>query len=216
MTDISIKDKIVQAAAQQFYANGYSAITMDTIADSLGMSKKTLYTVFSGKYDLLVHVIEFFKKDLSGSVDAVLAEDQPFTEKFRNMLLTIGNKLSEISQEFVADLQDNLPEVWESLKHYKMEAAYLRFNKLVQQGVREGYLSKEINTDVVVAMYAACIQQLMDERFLVQLPDSIRKGLPKHPAPIFDSIIQILFNGIENQHNKMQSFALNLHEIERN
>ncbi len=62
MTDISIKDKIVQAAAQQFYANGYSAITMDTIADSLGMSKKTLYTVFSGKYDLLVHVMNFLKR----------------------------------------------------------------------------------------------------------------------------------------------------------
>lgn len=210
MTDISIKDKIVQVAAQQFYAHGYSSITMDSIADSLGMSKKTLYTVFSGKYDLLIHVIEYFKKDLSASVEAVLAQNLPFTEKFRLMLLTIGNKLSEISQEFVTDLQDHLPEVWESLKHYKMEAAYLRFNKLVKQGVEEGYISTEINTDVVVAMYAACIQQLMDERFLVQLPDSIRKGLPKHPATIFDAILQILFNGIENHDNKMQPFALNL------
>ncbi|TNE73236.1 TetR/AcrR family transcriptional regulator [bacterium] len=213
LMDSSVKEKIVQAAAEQFYKYGYSSITMDIIADSLGMSKKTLYTVFTGKYDLLVHVVEYFKKDLSNSVNAILeSKDLVYREKFKAFLITIGNKLSAVSHEFIDDLQDNLPEVWESLKHYKMESAYLRFIKLVKEGIKEGYISKQVNINVVVAMYASSIQSLMDDRFMVQLPDTIRKGLPNHPAQTFDAIVQILFNGIEDKQKVSSLDSINSEE----
>lgn len=197
LLDNSIKLKIVQAASIQFFRYGYTAISMDSISDSLGMSKKTLYTIFTGKYDLLVHVIELFKKELSGEVDTILNDEKiEFPEKMKQMMLCIGNTLSKISPDFIADVQEHVPEIWESLQHYKMEAGYLRFNKLVNEGIQKGFIKKEINKSVAVAMYASAIQSLLDDRFLVQLPDSIRKDIPKHPSVTFDAIATILFSGI--------------------
>lgn len=195
--DITIKDKIIFAASAQFFKHGYSAISMDSISDSLGMSKKTLYTIFTSKNDLLVHVINQFKLNLGSEVEQILNNEEfDFNTKLKNMMLGIGNSLSRISPEFLADLRLNLPEMWESLRKYKMEAAYVRFNRLIAQGKKEGYIKKEINKSVAVAMYALAIESLFDKHFLEQMPDEIKTTIPDNPSELYESIISILFDGM--------------------
>src|SRR5499426_4689645 len=49
--------RIVTAARRHFFAHGFRSVTMDDLAEELGMSKKTLYASFSGKTDLLRAVL---------------------------------------------------------------------------------------------------------------------------------------------------------------
>ena len=49
--------RIVAAARQHFFANGFRGVTMDDIAKELGMSKKTLYAHFPSKMALVEVVI---------------------------------------------------------------------------------------------------------------------------------------------------------------
>jgi len=47
------RDRIVDAAAKLFYANGIRAVSVDAVAEKAGVTKKTLYYHFASKDDLI-------------------------------------------------------------------------------------------------------------------------------------------------------------------
>ena len=51
------RQRIVEAARAHFLSHGFRSVTMDDLATELGISKKTLYTHFPGKFDLLEAVL---------------------------------------------------------------------------------------------------------------------------------------------------------------
>ena len=48
-----MKDHIVHKASELFLNYGFKSVTMDDIAQELGISKKTIYTYFNTKSDLV-------------------------------------------------------------------------------------------------------------------------------------------------------------------
>src|ERR1043165_3696150 len=53
----SVRQRIVGAARAHFFGHGFRSVTMDDLAQELGISKKTLYAHFPGKFDLLEAVL---------------------------------------------------------------------------------------------------------------------------------------------------------------
>src|SRR5213076_2952341 len=51
------RQRIVDAARVHFFSHGFRSVTMDDLAEELGISKKTLYAHFPGKIDLLEAVL---------------------------------------------------------------------------------------------------------------------------------------------------------------
>src|SRR6266478_4148724 len=64
------RQRIVDAARAHFFSHGFRSVTMDDLAEELGISKKTLYAHFPGKIELLEAVLA----DKFASVDAKLKE----------------------------------------------------------------------------------------------------------------------------------------------
>ena len=54
---VELRERIILAAVELFTTNGIKSITMDEIAASLGISKRTLYEVFPDKETLLEECI---------------------------------------------------------------------------------------------------------------------------------------------------------------
>lgn len=51
------RESMLAAAQEQFLANGYDAVTMDSIAQASGVAKQTLYTHFGGKEGLFLELV---------------------------------------------------------------------------------------------------------------------------------------------------------------
>src|SRR5256886_8999602 len=64
------RQRIVDAARIHFLSHGFRSVTMDDLAEELGISKKTLYAHFPGKFDLLEAVLA----DKFAGVEAALKE----------------------------------------------------------------------------------------------------------------------------------------------
>lgn len=60
---VELRERIILAAVELFTTNGIKSITMDEIAASLGISKRTLYEVFPDKETLLEECILKSQKD---------------------------------------------------------------------------------------------------------------------------------------------------------
>src|SRR5438046_4627329 len=80
------RQRIVDAARAHFFSPGFRRVTMDDLAEELGISKKTLYAHFPGKLDLF---------------DAVMAD------KFAGLEL----KLKEITRAYPHDFSAALHEL---------------------------------------------------------------------------------------------------------
>lgn len=187
----------MEKSRELFYKNGYSKVTVDEIALSLGISKKTIYKYYSGKQQILEMIFNNFKQVLSGEVNAVLDNKSlKYPDKLKQMMTRVAIALSGMSTIFFVDIQDNFPDLWDQINTYKQEAAFLRFNRLIQEGIDTGYVKKGINKDMVVAIYASAIDNLLDPHFLNQLPVEIRQGMPQYPAEIFDNALRIIYEGI--------------------
>lgn len=50
----SLKEHVIEVAQELFYKNGIKSVTMDCVARSLHMSKRTLYELFADKEELLI------------------------------------------------------------------------------------------------------------------------------------------------------------------
>src|SRR5436309_7779433 len=64
------RQQIVEAAQAHFFSHGFRSVTMDDLAEELGISKKTLYAYFPGKIELLEAVLA----DKFAGVEAKLSE----------------------------------------------------------------------------------------------------------------------------------------------
>src|ERR1700719_3513455 len=97
----SIRQRIVEAARAHFLSHGFRSVTMDDLADELGISKKTLYAHFPGKIDLLEAVLA----DKFASVEATLkkitrAHSHDFPTALHELLANTQRELDEIKPPF--------------------------------------------------------------------------------------------------------------------
>jgi hypothetical protein len=60
----------------------------------------------------------------------------------------------------------------------------------------KGKIKKNINRNLVVALYACAIETLLDPNFLNTLPPDMKKKLPKYHSDIFDQTLKIIYEGI--------------------
>src|SRR4029077_3913335 len=107
------RQRIVDAARGHFFNHGFRSVTMDDLAEELGISKKTLYAHFPGKFDLLEAVLA----DKLTGVEATLKEvtrahPDDFPSTLRDLLAGTQRELDEITPPFVRDMRQKAPDVF--------------------------------------------------------------------------------------------------------
>jgi TetR/AcrR family transcriptional regulator len=96
------KEKLIlQAAQQRFAAYGYSKVTMDEIAEDIGLAKASLYYYFPTKESIFRSVIqheqEEFLSHLQKVIEGKLSANQKFLEYIR-LRISLTEQLTNLSQ----------------------------------------------------------------------------------------------------------------------
>jgi len=192
-----VKKDILIEANKLFFEKGYRKVTVDAIASNLSISKKTIYKYYDSKQDLLEKTFEYWKIKLSSEINVILDRDDiSFIDKLKEMMSHVGVAMGRLNSDLIIDIQENVPELWNRINNYKHEAAFLRFNRLIEEGIQKGQIKKSVNKNLVVALYACAIENLLDPNFLNSLPENMRKNLPEYHSEIFDNTLKIIYEGI--------------------
>lgn len=95
------RQAIVAAAVAEFRANGFDATSMDKIAATAGVSKRTVYNHFPGKDALFAHILQQLW-DSSAALQALrYRADQPLRAQ---LLELIGTKMALLRDGYFLDL----------------------------------------------------------------------------------------------------------------
>ena len=149
---MEVREYIISASDNLFCQYGLKSVTMDDIAKHLGMSKKTIYTHFSDK-DELVNIVIDIKLNCQ---KCLLKENVESAENaVHEVFFAVTNMkevLSNINPTFFYDLQKYHPKAWLYFKEFREKHLYSTIHENLLRGIREGYFREHIKPDILTQM----------------------------------------------------------------
>ncbi len=201
-----VKERIINQAEQLFLQFGYSKVTMDEIAASIGMSKKTLYKFFPGKEALVKEMITTLKCSVDDHINLIWNNASlNFMDKLKSVMDFIGKQTTKLHGPLLEDLHKNIPEVWQEIHDFRKANAVKKFTVFINEGVEKGVFRKDIDRQLIILFYLHAMQGMINPETLSQLPYSANQ--------VFDAIIRIIFEGILTEGGRDEYLSYNNEEI---
>jgi AcrR family transcriptional regulator len=188
MADIQEKERILTSAEDKFFARGFAKVTVDELAEDLGMSKKTIYKFFPSKEDIMRGIMRLNMKRIERQVTAIVESDKPFDQKFTEFLGLLARLTSRISKQLQKDIHRHLPELDQEIETFRREKVFGKLIPMFKQAKAEGFLREDMNVDVFMLVFINAVQGIMVPTVLAQHPFSAEEA--------FRQIFRVLFEGI--------------------
>jgi AcrR family transcriptional regulator len=121
---------------------------MDSLANQLGISKRTIYEVFADKDDLLISVLTFMAQRQKEQVKRVLEESENSIVAIFRMIEINRDYFQNMSLAFQSDLKKYHNDVLIKTTENVEMPDYRNNQQVIEKGIREGLFRKEINPDL--------------------------------------------------------------------
>lgn len=183
---MELRVNIIEGTITVFNQKGLK-FTMDDVARQLGMSKKTLYTVFSDKESLFLAVVDYIFDSIKESEKAVLNHpDLSTLDKIRGILGVLPDGYKQIDFRQLYLLKDKYPKIYQRVEK-RLETGWEPTIGLIEQGMEEGVI-RPVPIFIVKTMLEAAIEQFFQRDILIQNEMSYTKAL--------EEVVNILVDGI--------------------
>jgi AcrR family transcriptional regulator len=161
---------------------------MDDLAEELGMSKKTLYAHFPGKFDLLEAVLA----DKLAGVEATLKQvtrEHPgdFPATLRGLLAGTQRELDEIKPPFVRDMRQKAPDVFKLVERRRAALIQRYMGKFFIDGQRLGMVRKDVPAKLIIEILLAMVQSIMNPQKIEELGMMPKEG--------YSGILKVVLEG---------------------
>lgn len=182
-----LKVKIITAATEAFALKGIKGVTMDEIAASIGISKRTLYEVFPDKEALLRNCFFKIKKDRDAYFQEVLKRSSNVLEVILDIFKKGLEAMHSMNKRFFEEIR-KYPRVHEMIQRSRMKDSEhaIAFLKL---GVEQGLFRSDVNYDIV--------NILLREQFEILLNTDLCKAYSF--VEVYESIMFTFLRGISTE-----------------
>lgn len=186
---MELRETILEGTIKAFNQKGLK-FTMDDIAGELGMSKKTIYTVFRDKESLFLAMVDYLFDSIKESEQQVLKDENLSTlEKIRKILGVLPEGYQEIDFRQLYFLREKYPEIYVKVEE-RLESGWETTISLLEQGMKEGVI-RQVQIPIVKMMLEAALEQFFQRDILIQNGISYKDAL--------EEVVNILVDGIRNR-----------------
>lgn len=182
-----LRERIVVAAMEAFRSKGIKSITMDDIAAALGISKRTLYEVFSDKESLLKECILKAQEDRDKYLQQVYEESHNVLEVILAVFQKSIEMFHQTNKRFFEDIK-KYPRVYEMMRA-RQDSDSEKTMSFFKVGVDQGIFRSDVNF--------AIVNMLVREQFDVLLNTDICNEYPF--IEVYESIMFTYIRGISTE-----------------
>jgi AcrR family transcriptional regulator len=161
---LDIKNKIIEQAEHLFLQYGFRSVTMEDIAKSLGLSKKTLYQYFEDKDDIVVKATQYHLERELIEFQQLGQQATNAIEEIFNISVCFRKNIHKTNPSVVYDLQKYYPKAWGLFLDYKDRVFKQNIIETIIRGQEEGFFRKEINSDMLAVLRMEQIQMSFDPK----------------------------------------------------
>lgn len=157
---VELRERIVVKAMELFRESGIKSITMDDIAASLGISKRTLYEVYRDKETLLKECILKSQLEMTDFLSQVLAKSTNVMEVILMCYQRSIEDFHKTNKRFFEDIK-KYPKIYELMNNYRDRDSdsTIAFFKM---GVEQGIFRSDVNFAIVNLLVREQLDLLMN------------------------------------------------------
>lgn len=174
-----MKETILHKATDLFLELGFKSVTMDDLAHEMGISKKTIYSHFDNKSQLVEECTMNLFGTISEGIDHICnLGKNPIEELYEIKKFAMFHLKDERSSPQF-QLQKYYPQIHHTLRNKQFEVMLSCVIKNLQKGIEEGIYRENLDIEFVSRIYFAGVTSIKDhslfpnEKFpLVDLMDN--------------------------------------------
>jgi len=146
-----VREQILQAATDHYTRYGIKSVSMDRIASALRISKKTIYTEFQNKEELLRESIIYDTGRFIRFIEKVESETLSSLEILYIIGISFSKNVSTLCPAFHLDIQ-RFPDIYNKiLEHRKVVSSHCF--RYFQKGIIEGDILSGSDYHLIADIY---------------------------------------------------------------
>lgn len=157
------KSKILEHSAKLFLKYGIKTITMDDIANDLGISKRTLYDNFESKESIIGQIVNFHIENEKKAFEEILNSSKNAIDMMIKLSYFIFHMYNKLHPSVMTDLKKSYSGIWKCIEGFHSESIREIIEINLLQGIKEHVYRPEIDPVVLSLLYVKQLQLFSDE-----------------------------------------------------
>jgi len=150
-----MKEKIIQKSAELHFKYGLKNVTMDQIAQELGISKKTIYQHFANKTEMVSETVNYIFDKIQTEIDKICMMKLNPYEEILSIKKIIQDMLSKNNVSPHYQLKKYYPEIAKDLEQKKFKSIMECLEHNLKKGIKQGYYKEDLDKEFIKRMYFA-------------------------------------------------------------
>ncbi len=170
-----MKETILKKSGEIFLKLGFKSVTMDDIANELGISKKTIYKYFKNKAELVDQATEYMHKIIHTEALRIYNLGHNAIKENFEVNKIFKDFMQNSDDSPVYQLQKYYPETYKKIMGQEFFMFQDCLSKNLEKGIREGLFRKNINVEQVMKFYFTLIMSVHDSNLYTFNKNTINK-----------------------------------------
>ena len=158
-----MREKIIHKASNLFLTLGFKSVTMDDIANEMGISKKTIYVHFNNKTKLVEAVTFTLFENICEGIDCICEKANNPIEELYDIKMFVMHHLKNEKASPQYQLKKYYPPIHDQLKQKQFHKMQDSVSESVQKGIDTGVFRPNINADFISRLYFNGMTGIKDE-----------------------------------------------------
>jgi DNA-binding XRE family transcriptional regulator len=163
-----MKEQVLEKATELFLTLGVKSVTMDDLANEMGISKKTIYTHFENKTKLIEEITTHLFCSISAGIDTICALDKNPIEELLEIKKFVMQHLRDEKSSPQYQLQKYYPKIYASIRTKQYEMMQHCVVNNVRKGIGMGIYRENLNVDFVSRIYFSGVISIKDHLLFPQ------------------------------------------------
>lgn len=163
-----MREKIIHRAAEMFLTLGFKSVTMDDIANEIGISKKTIYVHFKNKIKLIEAVTFEVFENICEGIDGICNTSANPIEELYDIKMFVMHHLKNERTSPQYQLRKYYPQIYDVLKLKQFEKMQDCVKDSLQKGVNTKLFRSNIDVEFISRMYFNGMTGIKDETIFPQ------------------------------------------------
>ena len=156
------RDFIINTATQLFLENGVKSITIDRIVKELHTSKRTIYTHFKDKTELLMACLSVYHYKIKKENEAIIEDSENAIEAMARLHQHIVQRASVVNPNFFNDIIHYYPGMLQESYRSTGNFAHQELIDLAHWGIKDGIFLEDLDIDVAANTVLILLELLKD------------------------------------------------------
>lgn len=163
-----MREKIIHKATELFLTLGFKSVTMDDLAQEMGISKKTIYSHFENKTKLVEETTMYMFGIISNGIDQIIAlKKNPIEELYEiKKFVMVHLKNEKSSPQY--QLQKYYPKIYDALRNKQFDVMQDCVIDNVKRGVAQGIYRDNLDIEFVARIYFSGVTSIKDNTLFPQ------------------------------------------------